>query len=984
MRKIINRKQAVNCLIIMIAALLILAVFPCRIFREDIRSFGNESPAGAFSVGGEAVILQQFLAEYDRIGDISFMYNADEDFDYTLRVFREKTGELVREIASDKPCPAGERKYATTYVNLACEVGESYFYTVEVTRGEIEVLYEMTANSGTSNNGYMQYAGEVKAAYNVVSGYTYRQPLRKTLSLALMAAVAAIAAVLLFIVNKVLMKVETVRALLLGLTTPRKVLRKFFTPVIAVLAAAAVVAIGPLHMFSIFIADIIVMILGVLLLAAILLYMLYHEEGDTDATAIDISGIRNVAQSVCIALALWSCVAYMNGLYDIFHDIAWRRMAFFLGLAIVVTWSAGELVNWYNAVLLIAGVITARIYYVRNLPDMVDEFHVSALFWTSMCIVLIFILSGYVIRCLVLKIMSILGRDGSKPGEMQADGLPGLRSFREHPFMGIMKLIYILLTVILVSMMVARRYTRDWPIIMAVIGGVYIFRLLFWKERESFTDNLTRGILLHFGACMIYCLMYRPYEAYRFVRFPFVFHTVTVTAEYMALVMAAALVRLFEAYRLKKDIKKCVPQMTVFGFVASYTLFTMSRTAMTGIVACGLVMWLAYGCLRDKAPSEETTTDGAGTSGDKTERTRKVRNERTGTGAGLLTTAGMVVCSLLVCFPIAFTAQKALPGLVGEPRLMEIEQYPQTLLISRDYQSDDYITFTRFSKAFIHKMLGLDENLIKWDMYTIYGSHPEIYYSPTQLEQMQNDGTGDISDRDCMVNMAVTCANDTAGEPDGISRSLQNGDAGPGELRFTDGILLTKEAPQSLMTDDEDGGFVPPHEYSLEGEPPEEWYDEEYWAYYPETGEWEFLSWKLDEEAAEDVSNGRMDIYRAYMDQMNDEGHEEMGALLDDGSLAAHAHNIYLQVAYDHGKIIGIVFAIWCVFTCIYAVIIFAVGRYRVRALGILPAVAVTFTVCGVTEWISHPCNPVGMIMMLVCCAMLAVSYTGQNESDSK
>lgn len=51
-----------------------------------------------------------------------------------------------------------------------------------------------------------------------------------------------------------------------------------------------------------------------------------------------------------------------------------------------------------------------------------------------------------------------------------------------------------------------------------------------------------------------------------------------------------------------------------------------------------------------------------------------------------------------------------------------------------------------------------------------------------------------------------------------------------------------------------------------------------------------------------------MDIFRAYIGEMNLTGHDEMGAMLPNGELAVHAHNIYLQVAYDHGLVVGVVF----------------------------------------------------------------------------
>ena len=988
MRKIITKAQAIRYTAYIILAILILAIFPCRLFKEDIVTKGVEQPAGAVSVCGDNVALQQFAAEYDRISSIAFKLGGSyENESATLRVFKESTGELLREIpvifsvADD---------YVDVYLNLETVVGDNYFYTIEGTGGPIDVLFEMTANSGAVNNGYMQYAGENKDAYNLVTRYTYRQPLRKMMSLVIIAVLLAAGVIITFAVNALEKKVPALKAL----TTPAQVIRIIADPIIVIGAVAAIVMIGPLHMFSIYIADIVIMILGVVLLAGFALYIInvrfmippeakgYKEDASYFFTmkpagwlqhtdyAPALGRFEHIAQSVCIALALLACVHYMNAFYEIFHDAAWRRMAFFLGLALIVTFSISELFNIYNLILLVGGVITARIYYVRNLPDMVDEYHTNAMFWTCMCIPVIFIISAYIIRCVALKLITLYkNRAANEPGaggsgtekHKASDMIP---EFGERlAKTGLPKLLwalYAIFSVALVVAMVVRRNLRYWPVLMAVIVGVYAFRLLFWGEREHFTDNLTRGILFHFAGCVVYCLMHRPYEAFEYVRFPLVFHTVTITAEYMALVMAAAYVRLFGAYRKKRNVRGCLWEMFIFGCASTYMFFTMSRTAMIGIVATGLVMWIAYGIGFKK--NDVTAEDAQAATDAKPGR-------KTKSCSPLITTACMVIVSMLFCFPIVFTAQKAIPGLVGEPKLMEIEKYPQTLLISKDYDSEEYITFTRFSKAFIHKMLGMDEDKIKLDLYTIYGKRTDVYLTHVVAE-VDEDGAGyDESKEQYYTQAQAAAVNGQASDPE------------EPDTQYAQGILLSRNPVSPVMSDP---GFVPPHDYSEEGDPPPEWYDGDYWVYDRDEGEWLFATWKLEEESDADVSNGRLDIFRSYLEQLNDEGHEDMGAVLPDGSIAAHAHNIYLQVAWDHGKIIGIMFAIWCLLTCIRAFIVFMSHKDTYPGFGILLAVSVTFTVCGITEWISHPCNPVGMVMLLTSSLLILPDIILFGEKPSK
>ncbi|SCY13556.1 hypothetical protein SAMN02910292_00988 [Lachnospiraceae bacterium XBB2008] len=900
MRHLITRAQAVRYAIYAILAVIILSIFPLRLIKEDITTTGKEQPSGAVEVGGENVVLQQFIAEYDHIASIGVYIKGDYyDDKLTLRVFKQDNSALLREVTvstgdfervDDKTYrPGAEGGYADVFINLDTKVGDGYFYTLEGVTADFEVLFEMTGNSGAANNGLMQYSGENREAYNVMTRYTYTQPMRKIRSLIYIAALLAIGAALTLLMNFLEKKIPALGEL----CTIQWIIKMLMNPLIVIGAVIAIIFIGPLHIFSIYISDIVLLIIGVLILAGLLLYAVNrsYDSGDAPSFKLTAADLQSLAQSVCIALALWACVEYMNALYEIFHDIAWRKMAFFLGLGIIVTFKFKELVNLYNGVLLIAGIICARLYYTTNLPDMVDEYHVEAMMWTCRLIPVIFIMIAYIIRCIVIAI-----RD------------------KQYPFK-IVSIPYTLACIAMAAGMVIRRHHEYWPILMSVITAVFAFRFLFWEDRGRFITNVLNGILIHFAGCVIFCLMHRPYSAYTYVRFPLVFHTVTITAEYMALIMCAALVKLFEKYNRTREWKRCIGEMCIAGVTSVYMLFTMSRTAMIGVVSMGLVMWVAYS-FKDAGKA-------------------RIRS--------LMAMAVMLTVSVIVCFPPVFGAQRILPALVAEPRIMEIETYPQDLLVSNNYGSEDYITFSKFSKIFFHKMFGVDEDKIKLDAYTINGRRDDVYIDKMELLNSTTDA--------------------------GISSS--------GGYAFgTGGVMLTGE---KLMTD-ANGGFVPPHEYSMEGEPPAEWWDINYWAYDPASGEWVFEYWKIEAEQSEDVSNGRLDIFRSYFEQLNYEGHEEMGATLPNGEIAAHAHNIYLQVAYDGGIIIGIMFIIWCFCTCVQALVVFLRLRRFDPSAGIVLAVSVMYAVCGLTEWVSHPCNPVGMILLLIIVPLALYKYEPKTD----
>lgn len=87
---------------------------------------------------------------------------------------------------------------------------------------------------------------------------------------------------------------------------------------------------------------------------------------------------------------------------------------------------------------------------------------------------------------------------------------------------------------------------------------------------------------------------------------------------------------------------------------------------------------------------------------------------------------------------------------------------------------------------------------------------------------------------------------------------------------------------------------------------------------------------------AEDFSNGRLEIFRSYMDNWNATGHTEMGVLLPDGSISVHAHNTYLQVIHDHGLIVGIYFLCFGAGS-ICLMFAYAIKKIREDAYAVLP-----------------------------------------------
>lgn len=115
-------------------------------------------------------------------------------------------------------------------------------------------------------------------------------------------------------------------------------------------------------------------------------------------------------------------------------------------------------------------------------------------------------------------------------------------------------------------------------------------------------------------------------------------------------------------------------------------------------------------------------------------------------------------------------------------------------------------------------------------------------------------------------------------------------------------------------------------------------------------------------------TNGRMEIFRVYYKNLNKAGHEDMGIMEPNGNYIVHAHNIYLQTAYDHGIYVGAVFILLGIGTFVQAALYY--HRHKEdRVCAALPmAILLLFAVAGLTEWIFHPCCPIA------CCLLLALA----------
>lgn len=138
--------------------------------------------------------------------------------------------------------------------------------------------------------------------------------------------------------------------------------------------------------------------------------------------------------------------------------------------------------------------------------------------------------------------------------------------------------------------------------------------------------------------------------------------------------------------------------------------------------------------------------------------------------------------------------------------------------------------------------------------------------------------------------------------------------------------------------------------------------------YVPFTEEAKEESTEVVIDTDRDVTNGRIDIWKAYLEKTNWSGHYPGDITLESGYFTYHAHSTYIHVLYQYGILTGIIYAL--LNFCAFAV---AVCQYwkkgnKEGSHDLLLAVLL-IGIClmsQVTEWMGHPAYVINMMMFLM------------------
>ncbi len=824
MDRILYKRQAICSTVWIIVICAALALWPLRLVKETIVSGTDEQivEESAEIVDG-GTVQQMFIAQYDRLKNIDIYFaegTIGGKFNFVL--YDRMMNIIMQQVIDTKDMKALPG-YCTVQVNIDTEVGREYYFLVQGMEEPFRVAYENTADTGNIYIGALYYDNIEDTERCMTAAYEYEAPLRKGRTLVCDVVLLLVGAAVTYLTGRYYRSRPERNVLV----TVEQTVKAVCSPLIVTAGAAAFVAVWPCRLFTTNAVCILFYEAGIILAAAVLLYAVRHDRtgcaSDRTLTTVLAGEWQNYLQTAFFAGAIWACCNYMNALYEIYHDVAYRQMLIFLALAVIVTYKGRDIFNVVNLLYAAAALILGSRYYTATAAALEDpeEAEILALKLTVWAAALAGVVIIGTVRFLIR------------------------RQIRD------ICVWYSLFTAVFFALIVWRRNTRGWPIYLACAFGLFYLNMAAWDKKALLLRNLCNGILLHFGVMTVYCLLHRPYLFFRYYRYPFIFHTVTMTGVYLGLVVCAGLVKFLDAYRRCPRLRCVYRELLVLGFSTAYLLFTLSRTGYLAVLAAVVVV-VPVMCFSMK---------------------RRWRN--------MLQSAGMMLLAALVCFPVAFTAQRIMPAVVARPIMHEIEELPSEIEHGRDMDSYYYITLQRFIQTFQMKILGMPEE--------------------RSLHALQM-----VSD---------------AGE------QMRHG------LRPVDTEEILLASAQDVQVD------VPAQDETVD-----------------------------DEEAG---TNGRLDIFRVYYRNLNRIGHDDMGIMEPDGHYIVHAHNIYLQVAYDHGIGVGIAFIIFGAGTLVRAFVYYRRHRGDRECAALPLALLIVFAVSGLVEWVFHPCNYMACSLLLALTPLL-------------
>lgn len=670
MNRKIRAYRAITYIVLFYLAAACFLLGPGGILKKDRLVAGNEVPAGTTEVRQDRQIQQVFIAEgtYLKYLDICVASEGSAWRAYRLRLYNDQNEMLInREINMIQEDTPG---FWRIPLGVETEPGRLYFWQLQGTDWSMELAYENTGETGltTYGNYYVLENGEsvMQEAQNIVMRLVYTDSPSGRKRAALYAGLILLAVTLIAAAEylgakwqklKKSVKLQAVVGLTLG-------------PAAVASALWLVYVIFVQNQFGGAAADKIVYGLGIGLAAAFSVWVIFAKRRKKKITPLaELVRCHGMdwLQSVAFAGVLWGCIHYMNALYQIWQDLAYREVLVWFALVLVTMGTAKGIFNKRSAVWAVASGIAGLGYYLYRKAGMTDEQSALALEMIRDNI-LIVVAAGFVVIVLAGKLRAFLKERKEK--NLSIAEAVGLEVGRMNRF-------YAVLLIVFFALLVVFRNTRGWTIYLAGMFGLFYLFYLSWENRGRLLANFGNGVMLNFALACAFAFVRRPYRAWIYNRYNFVFHTVTITATYLTLVVCVMTVRLLMKLKTGKGLTDMWGTLLLYGFSVSFLFFTLSRTGYLAVIVMTAVVvpFVTFFCYRQ----------------------------------GIAAFLKNVICmglSALLCLPVVYTGIRILPAIYSDPYIYEVEESPSAVYKDEPRDSENYMSVYYFKQVMEDKLFA--------------------------------------------------------------------------------------------------------------------------------------------------------------------------------------------------------------------------------------------------------------------------------------
>lgn len=666
MNQNIKLSNAISYIIVVVAVLLFLCIWPGEFIQQKYVSKSNEIIAmESDPVNVERNVTQMFVSEGGELSAVElYVCNDMRGETITFRLYDSGYNEIFNSFFVVK-----EKQEIPGFVHIPVRYDlvkdQQYYFTLEGLSADMIVAYEDRETSTSIVNGFMSYGGVEIQRYNVVIRYEYKNPFVWWQIMLIGAVTILVAVGVCAMIRKLFSEKVVDRDVKV-----QNILRVVLNPVIAIGGLILLLIIFPGRKIGRDMWDHVFYFGGVFLLIVELLFIInFKREGNRPL--IDFERLKKkwpeYLQSVCVAAVIWYCYEYLNGLYEIHHSLATRKMLIWFFLGLVCTYSKKELLrSWNLGYLAVSGVVAYL--QIRQHLGMGEE---EELFKLEAGLLVI---GCFVVWLLVINVIQCIRR-------------------RETPLVNI-SIGYVLLFVVLLGSMIVFRNGRNWLIVMAVVFAIFYLRMWLWDKRDRIIPVTVNGLIFNFIYMVGYSLMHRPYQRFVFARYGLGFHTVTMASVYLSLVVSVIVVKFLNKYYQEKKLINAWPEFALLCITNAYLIMTLSRTGYLAAAAAELVAVILMA----------------------------IKNE-SGKGLCIVKSIGVIAIVSLLAFPTVFTMTRIIPAVVNDPILSEVELTGYEVKQGMPLNSKYYMRVEKFLEMVGVKLVRAHEDarlyLNPWDIRVI-------------------------------------------------------------------------------------------------------------------------------------------------------------------------------------------------------------------------------------------------------------------------